>query len=92
MAGKTKIQRRREQLKLSPLEVHERTGLNQKTLRRYETRRSDPTLKSLVLLAYGLECESLAELIEDEWLEFQPKGTPPSPVPGIDSRPRLRIS
>jgi len=91
MPAKTKIQQRREELELSPTDVHYRTGLNQRTLKRYEQRTSEPTLRSLVLLAYALECGSLAELIEDEWLEYRPKDDPLFPPPGIDERPRLRI-
>jgi len=53
VAEKMKIQVRREQLELTYIEIYFRTGLNQRTVKRYEDRTSEPTLRSLVLLAYA---------------------------------------
>jgi len=88
VARETKLRARRHELGLTLIDLERRTRITTRSIQRYESGIENPSLRMLVNLAYGLECESLAELIEDEWLEFRP----PSPVPEPPGeRPPLRL-
>lgn len=57
---------------LTQEDLAERAGMSKSTIERIErSRDGDVSLRELVTLALMLDCESVLEVIDDDWLEFQ---------------------
>jgi transcriptional regulator with XRE-family HTH domain len=67
---------------LTQEELAERAGMSPSTVERIERNRDgNVSLRELVTLALVLDCESVLEVIDDDWLEFQPQYASIEPPP-----------